>query len=76
MGIFLFGLVVPGINNWGHGGGFVGGIVLAFLLGYQERSPENTHHKVLGMFCLVVTALILAWAVVSGALIYLQAVHR
>ena len=27
--LFIFGFMVPGINNWGHGGGIVGGIILA-----------------------------------------------
>ncbi|TES92717.1 MAG: rhomboid family intramembrane serine protease, partial [Desulfobacteraceae bacterium] len=35
--LFLFGLIMPGINNWGHGGGIVAGIILGFFLGYQER---------------------------------------
>ena len=26
--IFLFGLMIPGINNWGHGGGLAAGLIL------------------------------------------------
>jgi rhomboid protease GluP len=29
--IFVFGLIVPGINNWGHGGGMAAGAALALL---------------------------------------------
>ena len=60
--LVLFGLVMPGINNWGHGGGIVGGAVLAKLLGYSERRPESTWHRLLALFCLTATVLILAWA--------------
>jgi rhomboid protease GluP len=37
VGLFLFGLIVPGINNWAHGGGICAGAALGFLLGFQER---------------------------------------
>ena len=60
--LVLFGLVMPGINNWGHGGGFVGGVVLAKLLSYSERRPEAAWHRLLALFCLIATLLILAWA--------------
>jgi len=64
--IFVFGLLVPGINNWGHGGGIVGGALVGFLVGYQERSPENLAHKTIARLCLVATLLVLGWAVASG----------
>lgn len=63
IGIFVFGLLVPGINNWGHGGGMVGGVVLGYLLGYQERRRESLTHRMLGLVCLVATGLALAWGV-------------
>jgi rhomboid protease GluP len=63
VGIFLFGFLVPGINNWGHGGGMVAGILFGFLLGYQEKSKENQVHKMLATLCVVVTVGVLLWAV-------------
>jgi len=63
LGLFLFGFIVPGINNWGHGGGIVGGIVVAYLLGYEERKRENLIHKSLGGICIVLTVVVLVWAV-------------
>ena len=60
--LFLFGLIVPGINNWGHGGGVAGGIVAAKLLGYNERSRQNPAHHLLALVCLVVTIAVLIWA--------------
>ena len=61
--LFIFGFVVPGINNWGHGGGIIGGIGLGFLLGYQEKRRENIFHKFLAGTCVLVTLLVLVWAV-------------
>jgi rhomboid protease GluP len=64
--LFMFGLIVPGINNWGHGGGILAGIVSGFLLGYQEKKRENLVHKTLAAVCGVVTVAVLVWAVGSS----------
>ena len=66
--IFIFGLIVPGINNWGHGGGIAAGLLLGFLLGYGEKKPERLWHKWVGGLCALVTVLVLAWAVLSAFL--------
>jgi len=55
VGLVLFGLIIPGINNWAHGGGLLAGLGLGFLLGYEERSRENGLHRLLGALCLVAT---------------------
>jgi len=31
--IFVMGFIMPGVDNWAHGGGFVGGYIAASLLG-------------------------------------------
>jgi rhomboid protease GluP len=62
----MFGLLVPGINNWGHGGGMLAGALLGLLLGYQERSRENSWHRILSGGCLLMTVAVLGWAVLSG----------
>ena len=59
--LVLFGLVMPGINNWGHGGGIVGGVLCAMLLGYRERGAETAGHRLLALLCLLVTVAVLAW---------------
>jgi rhomboid protease GluP len=64
--IFLFGFLVPEINNWGHVGGFFAGAVLGFFLGYQERDRENLFHKIAAVVCVVLTIIILAGAVAFG----------
>jgi len=64
--LFIFGFVVSGINNWGHGGGLAAGVVMGWLLGYNERRRETPFHRHLGVICLLATAAILAWAAGSG----------
>jgi rhomboid protease GluP len=64
VGLVIFGLLIPGINNWAHGGGVLAGILLGFLLGYQGRRAETALHRTLGLVILLVT-----FAVLSGALI-------
>ena len=66
IGIFLFGLLVPAINNWAHGGGMLAGAALGYLLGYKERSRERYGHKVAALCCVIITALVLLWAVFSS----------
>ncbi len=64
--LFIFGLIVPGINNWGHGGGILAGIVTGFLLGYQDKKRENIIHKIFAAVCALVTVTVLIWAVGSS----------
>ncbi len=70
VGLFVFGLIVPGINNWGHGGGILSGMLLGFFLGYREKGQERLFHKILANVCAVLTIIVLGWAVVTG--IYYQ----
>jgi rhomboid protease GluP len=59
----LFGLVIPGINNWAHGGGIFGGALLARIMGYQERGREGGGHRLLALLCVLATLLALAWCI-------------
>ncbi len=62
----VFGFVVPGINNWGHGGGIAAGALLGYLLGYAERKRETAFHRTLAALSLAGTAIVLAWAVLTS----------
>lgn len=64
LSLFVFGLIFPGINNWGHGGGIVGGVLFGMLLGYKERRPENVFHHGLALFCAAITVAALVWPVI------------
>jgi len=61
--LFVFGLISPGINNWAHGGGIVGGIILGMLAGYRERRADSLLHHILALLCGVATIVVLGWAV-------------
>lgn len=63
--LFIFGLIFPGINNWGHGGGILGGIVVGALLGYNERRRENHFDQALALLCGLATVAVLGWALVG-----------
>lgn len=63
--LVIFGLIVPGINNWGHGGGIIGGMLCGWLLGYAERRRETAVHTVLALACAAATVAVLAWAVLT-----------
>ena len=64
--LFVFGLIFPGINNWGHGGGIIGGIIIGALIGYNERRPENQFDQALALLCGLATVGVLGWAVVRA----------
>lgn len=66
IGIFIIGLLIPGINNWGHGGGMAAGALLGFLVGYRERSNEQPWHTMLATVCLAATGLVLVWMLLSS----------
>jgi len=72
VGIMLFGFMVPGINNWAHGGGVLAGAALGFFMGYQERRIEGRFDRVLGYGCVGLTLVILAFAAASGIYYRLQ----
>ncbi|MDA8415258.1 MAG: rhomboid family intramembrane serine protease, partial [Desulfobacteraceae bacterium] len=66
--LFIFGLIFPGINNWAHGGGIIGGIIVGALLGYNERRRENHFDQAVALLCGLATVGVLAWAVLGTVL--------
>jgi rhomboid protease GluP len=49
----VLGFVIPGVDNWAHLGGFVGGFAAARLLNPLE--PERVDHLLVGLGCLLAT---------------------
>ncbi len=72
IGLTLFGFIVPGINNWGHGGGIAGGIITAALVGYREKRRDSYPHTFLAAALIVITISVLIFALLS-AIYYLLA---
>ena len=53
----IFGFLMPGINNWAHGGGFAGGWVAAHLMGFIDERRESTALLIASLALIAVTAL-------------------
>ncbi|HJR61229.1 MAG TPA: rhomboid family intramembrane serine protease [Vicinamibacterales bacterium] len=51
---FIFGLIMPGIDNAAHAGGFIGGYAAGLWL--DPLKPERVNHMVGALICLVATA--------------------
>jgi rhomboid protease GluP len=66
--IFVMGFLMPGVNNAGHAGGFLGGYLAALLLGHEASRPERGWHALaaLGAAALTVLAFALALATAFG----------
>lgn len=64
--LLLIGFLVPNINNWGHGGGLVTGILLGWIFGYNENRAENIFDKLLAVFFVGITFWLLGKSVVQG----------
>jgi rhomboid protease GluP len=71
VGLVLFGLFFPGINNWAHGGGLLSGIAIAFMTGYHGRTAERSVHRLMGSATLIVTAASLIWALIQTAYLFI-----
>jgi rhomboid protease GluP len=67
-GLFVFGLVFPGVDNWAHLGGFLGGWGLAAML--DARRPERPLHVGLAAICLAASVAAVLWSVVTAAAIW------
>jgi rhomboid protease GluP len=66
LSIFIIGFLIPGINNWAHGGGMAAGVLLGAVLGYEEQRPQQLGHRLLANGCILVTLFVLGWAVLSS----------
>lgn len=66
IGLFLFGFLVKGINNWGHAGGILSGILIAWLVGYHVQSKYEKIHCFLAIMCIACTITSLLWGISSA----------
>ena len=58
--MFVFGLVFPGIDNWAHLGGFLGGWLLSRVL--DPLRPERVEHLVAGALCVLASVGAIVWS--------------
>jgi rhomboid protease GluP len=66
----VFGLIMPGVDNFAHAGGFAGGYLTAMML--DPLKPERIDHIVLALMCLAATALAIAASVITGINLFLR----
>jgi rhomboid protease GluP len=60
----IFGLLVPGIDNYAHLGGFAGGYLTSAFLNPMTR--ERGDHMIVAMLCLAATVLSIVVSIVTG----------
>src|SRR5439155_13799697 len=63
--LFIFGFIMPGVDNWAHLGGFAGGYAAAKFL--DPLRPERLDHLIAALICLAVTGIAIAFSVVDGS---------
>ena len=67
---FLFGLIMPGVDNWAHAGGFLGGYLVSAFLNPMTR--ERGDHMIVAFVCLLATLLSIVWSIVTGAALFMR----
>ena len=67
----IFGFVMPSVNNWAHGGGFVGGWLAAQFMGFSDEHRESTGVMLTSLALIALTAVgfVLSFFNVTGILL-------
>lgn len=63
IGMFIFGLIMPGVDNYAHAGGFLGGYLAGMFL--DPLKPERIDHMVAAVVCLAVSMLAIVISVIT-----------
>jgi len=63
--MFVFGLVMPGVDNFAHAGGFAGGYGAARAL--DPLKPERVQHLAMALVCFVLTIVSVAFSFFYGS---------
>jgi rhomboid protease GluP len=62
--LFLFGLIMPGIDNYAHAGGFIGGYTTSAF--FNPLTRERGDHMVVAIVCLGASFLAIAYSIFSN----------
>ena len=62
----IIGFLLPNINNWGHLGGLLTGILFGWIFSYNDRRKENRFDRILGIGFILLTAVLLIFPVIQG----------
>ena len=60
----VMGIIMPGIDNFAHAGGFFGGYLISRFL--DPLKPERIDHIVVALLCLAAVVLSIAASVITG----------
>jgi rhomboid protease GluP len=66
----IFGLIFPGVDNYAHAGGFLGGYLTGMVL--DPLKPERVDHMVIAGVCLLATLLGIAVSFFTALPFFLQ----
>jgi rhomboid protease GluP len=62
--LFLFGLIMPGVDNYAHAGGFLGGYATSAFL--KPMTRERGDHLLMAIGCLGLTAVAVVVSILTG----------
>jgi len=62
--LFVFGLIMPGVDNTAHAGGFLGGYLTSAF--FNPMTRERGDHLIAAIACLGVTFLAIVFSVLHG----------
>ena len=61
--LFIFGLVMPGVDNFAHAGGFLGGYVTSAF--FNPLTRERGDHMLVALVCLLLSFGAIAYSLVN-----------
>jgi rhomboid protease GluP len=64
----VFGLIMPGIDNWAHAGGFAGGYLAGRIL--DPLKPERIDHLLIAVVCVLATMAAIAASILHGLALF------
>jgi rhomboid protease GluP len=70
MSAAVMGILMPGIDNWAHAGGFLGGYLAGIWL--DPLKPERMDHMVVAAACLILSALAIAGSLLAALWPYIM----
>jgi len=66
--LFVFGLLMPGIDNFAHAGGFVGGYAMSMF--FNPLTRERGDHMLVAIIALAATFIAILYSVFNGLSLY------
>jgi rhomboid protease GluP len=66
--LFVYGLIMPGIDNFAHAGGFLGGYVMSAF--FNPLTRERGDHLIVAALCLLATFVAILASVLSSAVLF------